>query len=72
MRSLLAAYQAAGSTVTLGLGMEDTPSWVTKLADATYVDEHGDVSSETDFVFSAAVRNAAAGYLDPDLPPTSR
>jgi hypothetical protein len=62
-RSLLAAYQAAGSTVTLGLGMENTPSWVTKLADATYVDEHGDVSSETDFVFSAAVRNAAARYL---------
>ena len=63
MRSMLAAYHAAGSTVTLGLGLENTPSWVMSLPDATYVNEHGNVSAEADFVYSAAVRAAAAGYL---------
>jgi len=63
MKSELAAYQAAGMKVTLGLGLQNPPSWVTSLADGTYIDQTGAHSSEANFVFSAAVRQAAAGYL---------
>jgi hypothetical protein len=64
MESYLQAYQAAGMKVTLGLGLEDPPSWVLSLRDATYVNQFGGQSNEANFVFSAAVRQAAAGYLD--------
>ena len=64
MEGLLQAYQAAGMKVTLGLGLEDPPSWVFSLPDATYVNQFGGQSNEANFVFSAAVRQAAAGYLD--------
>ncbi len=64
MESYLQAYQAAGMKVTLGLGLEDPPSWVFSLQDATYVNQFGGQSNEANFVFSAAVRQAAAGYLD--------
>jgi len=63
MKADLDAYQAAGMDITVGLGLQDPPAWVLKLADATYVDQHGDVSAEADFVFSAAVRAAADTYL---------
>jgi len=63
MRSYLKAFRAAGMRVTLGLGLEDTPSWVFALPDSRYVNEDGDSSGEADFVFSAAVRQAAAAYL---------
>jgi hypothetical protein len=63
MQSSLEAYQAAGMRVTLGLGLADPPSWVFSLADSTYVDQDGDISGEADFVFSEAVRQAAASYL---------
>jgi F5/8 type C domain len=63
MKSELAAYQAAGQQVTLGLGLQNPPSWVLSLPDATYVDQDGDVSTEANFVFSQAVRTAAASYL---------
>jgi hypothetical protein len=63
MRSYLQAFRAAGMRVTLGLGLEDTPSWVFGLPDGRYVNEHGDSSAEADFVYSAAVRQAAAAYL---------
>ena len=63
MRSYLQAFRAAGMRVTLGLGLEDTPSWVFSLPDSRYVNQDGDTSSEADFVFSAAVRQAAAAYL---------
>jgi F5/8 type C domain len=63
MKSELAAYQAAGMKVTLGLGLQNAPSWVTSLADGTYVDQTGAKSTEANFVFSAAVRTAAAAYL---------
>jgi F5/8 type C domain-containing protein len=64
MEGYLQAYQAAGMKVTLGLGLEDPPSWVFSLPDATYVNQFGGQSNEANFVFSAAVRQAAAGYLD--------
>jgi F5/8 type C domain/Beta-galactosidase len=63
MKSYLQAYQAAGMKVTLGLGLENTPSWVFSLPEAAYVNQKGTKSSEANFVFSAAVRQAAAGYL---------
>jgi hypothetical protein len=63
MKSELAAYQSAGMKVTLGLGMHFTPSWVFKLANSKYTDQNGNASGEANFVFSAAVRQAAATYL---------
>jgi hypothetical protein len=63
MKSQLQAYQAAGMKVTLGLGMHFTPSWVFSLANSKYTDQNGNTSSEADFVFSAAVRQAAATYM---------
>jgi hypothetical protein len=63
MKSELAAYQAAGQRVTLGLGMQNPPSWVFSLPDSTYTDQNGATSTEADFVFSQAVRSAAASYL---------
>ena len=63
MRSYLQAYQAAGQRVTLGLGLQNPPSWVFSRPDSTYVDQNGDVSAQADFVFSQAVRQAAAAYL---------
>src|SRR5471030_447307 len=63
MRSCLRAYQAAGQRVTLGLGLHYPPSWVFSLFGRSYVDQNGDVSTEADFVFSQAVRSAAAQYL---------
>jgi hypothetical protein len=63
MRSCLRAYQAAGQRVTLGLGLHYPPSWLFCLPGRRYVDQHGDVSDQADFVFSQAVRAAAARYL---------
>jgi hypothetical protein len=63
MKSELAAYQAAGMKVTLGLGLQNPPSWVLALSNGTYVDQTGAHSTEANFVYSAAVRQAAAGYL---------
>jgi hypothetical protein len=64
MKSILAAYTAAGQHVTLGLGLEDPPAWVLKLPDAAYTDNTGAVTPGTaDLVHSAAVRSAAATYL---------
>jgi hypothetical protein len=56
MNSELAAYQAAGQKVTLGLGLQNPPSWVFSLADSRYVNQDGTTSSEANFVFSQAAR----------------
>jgi hypothetical protein len=63
MQSYLQAYQAAGMRVTLGLGLQNPPPWVFSLPDSTYTDQAGDVSDQASFVFSQAVRTAAASYL---------
>ena len=63
MKSELAAYQAAGQKVTLGLGLQNPPAWVMALSNSTYVDQKGDVSTEANFVFSQNVRTAAASFL---------
>ena len=63
MKSQLQAYQAAGMKVTLALGTYDPPSWVSSLADSSYVDQTGAKSTDANFVFSAAVRQAAAAYM---------
>jgi hypothetical protein len=63
MKSELAAYRAAGMKVTLGLGLQNPPAWVLALSNGTYVNQSGAHSTEANFVFSAAVRQAAAAYL---------
>ena len=63
MKSYLSSFQAAGQQVTLGLGLQNPPSWVFSLPNSRYVDQNGDTSTEANFVFSQAVRTAAAGYL---------
>ena len=63
MKSELAAYQAAGMKVTLGLGLQNAPAWVLALSNGRYIDQTGAKSTEANFVYSAAVRQAAAGYL---------
>jgi hypothetical protein len=63
MQNQLAQFQAAGQEITLGLGSHEPPAWVLKLANATYVDQDGNVSTEADWVYSAAVRAAALVYF---------
>src|SRR3984957_12119745 len=63
MKSELAAYKAAGMKVTLGLGLQNPPAWALALPAGTYVDQTGAHSSEANFVFSAAIRQAAATYF---------
>ena len=64
MKAQLAAYQAAGMKVTLGLGLQDPPAWALALANGTYIDQTGTpAAGAADLVFSTAVRNAAAAYL---------
>ena len=63
MKAFLTSYLATGMQVTLGLGLDDPPSWVFSLPDGNYVNESGAQASEADFVFSQAVRQAAAVYL---------
>jgi hypothetical protein len=71
MQSDLQVFRAAGMQVTLGLGLEDPPSWVFSLPDSTYVNQYGSISNEADLIFSKAVRQAAASYftqVSTDLP----
>ncbi len=64
MKAQLAAYQAAGMKVTLGLGLQDPPAWALALANGTYIDQTGTPApGAANLVFSTAVRNAAAAYL---------
>jgi hypothetical protein len=64
MKGELASFQAAGQKITLGLGTQEPPFWVFSLANSTYVDQLGDVSTEADLVYSAAVRAAALVYFE--------
>src|SRR6204780_598734 len=63
MQNQLAQFQAAGQKITLGLGSHEPPAWVLKLANATYIDQNGNVSTEADWVYSAAVRAAALVFF---------
>jgi hypothetical protein len=63
VKAELKAFQAAGMKVTLALGMADPPDWVFGLANSTYTDQNGNVAGEADFVYSQAVRQAAASYM---------
>ncbi len=74
MKSYLASFRAAGQHITLAMGMADPPAWVFKLNDATYTNQNGAASAEANFVFSQAVRTAAATYMtliNANLPLTS-
>lgn len=71
MHSNLQVFRAAGMRVTLGLGLQNPPSWVFSLPDSTYVNQYGIISNEADLIFSKAVRQAAASYfarVSSDLP----
>jgi len=63
MKSILTGFRSAGMLVTLGLGLQDPPSWVFRLPDASYVNESGRTANEADLVFSEPVREAAVAYL---------
>jgi hypothetical protein len=63
MQYYLRSFQAAGQKITLGLGLQNPPSWVYNLPDATYVDQNGNNSTEANFVYSQAVRTAATKFL---------
>jgi hypothetical protein len=63
MQNQLAQFKAAGQQITLGLGSHEPPAWVLKLANATYIDQNGNVSTEADWVYSAAVRAAALVFF---------
>jgi hypothetical protein len=49
-------FRAERMRVTLGLGLEDPPSWVYSLPDSSYVNQLGQVSRSADMVFSEPVR----------------
>jgi hypothetical protein len=63
MRSRLASLEAAGMRVTLALGLHYTPSWVSTLPGARFVDEHGNTSTQVDMVFNDQIRALAAAYV---------
>jgi len=59
----LRAYQEAGLSVTLGLDTAAPPPWVFGLADSYYINQDGQRAGEPAFVFSNAVREAAACFM---------
>lgn len=59
----LRAYHEAGMSVTLAVDTASPPSWVFKLADSYYVNQHGQRAGEPAFVFSKPVRKAAARFM---------
>jgi hypothetical protein len=63
LESFLTSFRNAGMLVTLGLGLDEPPSWVFSLPDGNYVNESGAQASEADLVFSEPVRQAVTLYL---------
>jgi hypothetical protein len=63
MKYFLTEFRSAGMRVTLGLGLQNPPSWIYSLPDARYINESGHPANEADLVFSEPVREAAAAYL---------
>ena len=63
MKYFLKDFRSAGMNVTLGLGLKDPPSWVFSLSNSSYVDQVGTIARQPNFIFSAAVRQAASLYL---------
>ena len=62
-KTFLQAFRSAGMQVTLGLGLEDPPSWVFSLPNSSYVNQAGVVARQANFVFSEDVRQAAGQFL---------
>ncbi len=70
MKKRMAALQAAGMKVTLGLGLHYTPSWVFSLPNSRFVAQDGTTSSEANLVFNQRLRDEAEAYfarVDADL-----
>ncbi|GAA4549718.1 hypothetical protein GCM10023175_38300 [Pseudonocardia xishanensis] len=63
IRADLDALRATGRSVTLGLGLHDTPRWVLDLPGGRYVAEDGAVSTQADLVFNQRSRDKAEEYL---------
>jgi hypothetical protein len=63
MKTWLAQLKTAGMSVTLGLGMHYTPSWIYALSDSRYVDQYGASSPDANLVFNQALRVQADSYL---------
>jgi hypothetical protein len=65
IRYRVAACRRAGVSIILGIGLQYPPDWVRSLPSAGYVDQTGSTpgSGVVDFVFSAAVRDAAMEYF---------
>ena len=63
IQAWLDQLQQAGMKVTLGLGLQNPPSWIFELPDSTYVDQNGNASTEANFVFNEAIRQQADLYL---------
>ncbi|MEJ2870568.1 hypothetical protein WCD74_22575 [Actinomycetospora sp. OC33-EN08] len=59
----VAALRRDGRTVSLGLGLHETPEWVLALPDARLVDESGTDSPYASLVFDQRLRELAEDYL---------
>lgn len=64
MRYFLKDFRSAGMRVTLGLGLQDPPSWVFSLPNSSYINQVGTVARQANLIFSEAVRQAAGLYLE--------
>jgi hypothetical protein len=63
-RSRIEACRDAGMDVVLSPGLQYAPSWVRSLPGGTFTGSAGGRPDGVDLVFSAAVRDAAADYLN--------
>jgi hypothetical protein len=56
-------YRAAGYKVALDLGLQHAPAWVLNMPNGQLRAQTGQLSGSANYVFNAAVRDAAAGYM---------
>ena len=59
----IAAMQAAGMRITLGLGLQYAPAWLLVMPDSHLVDNHGTVSTAANLIFNVQLRDQADAYL---------
>lgn len=63
MQGFLKEFRSAGMRITLGLGLQDPPSWVFSLPNSSYENQDGTIARQANFVFSEAVQQAASLYV---------
>ena len=59
----IAAMQAAGMRITLGLGLQYAPAWLLAMPDSHLIDNHGTVSGAANLIFNAQLRAQANVYI---------